>query len=430
MSAQLEILPEVKYRIQSIDYGTFLERRDESVILRQLKKDNKNQEASPPNTILTLARSIIHQQWTFIKRENTSSSVYEIRNLDDSDSWSLTACKAGSVTNDNIGTVTDPILAVDSNDAAEKYWRFILKSPGTSWDFYMMSEATSKLFAHVTLSTAPALQLQPISSIKPGAIMRALEINERFKNAHRYQFVIVSKGNGKCTIYSVKEKKYLNVTKNPNNSDQWLPTLETEEHVWNIRQLNNITWSICVDLEISKNQYGISTSITFSLTVKNSTFAHNQLWLIEPADAPGTDIYNVSSSLYDASYVIHNRAASAYWNAGGNPIKNIWCWPTTLETAKAAPNGTWNVTHDEYNHVRLQSPYAPNSWAAYGMTGSQSPVSWRLIPVSAHSQWYYITTDMTSLKPSVATNVNTGSAGAFTELVEGNESQMWEFIRI
>ena len=81
--------------------------------------------------------------------------------------------------------------------------------------------------------------------------MRALEINERYassithrrRNANRYQFVIVSKGNGKCTIYGVKEKKYLNVTKNPNNSDQWVPTLETKEHVWNIRQLNNITWS-------------------------------------------------------------------------------------------------------------------------------------------------------------------------------------------
>lgn len=135
MSGQLEILPEVKYRIQSIDYGTFLERRDDSVILRQLKEGNKNQEASPPDTTLNLACSTIHRQWTFIKRENSTSSVYEIRNLDGSDSWSLSACKTGSVTNDNIGTVTDPILAVDSNDAAGKYWRFILKSPGTSWDF-------------------------------------------------------------------------------------------------------------------------------------------------------------------------------------------------------------------------------------------------------------------------------------------------------
>lgn len=69
------------------------------------------------------------------------------------------------------------------------------------------------------------------------------DIIHRCKNANCYQFVIVSKGNGKCSVFSVKEKKYLNVTKNPNNSDQWLPTLETEEHVWNIRQLNNITWS-------------------------------------------------------------------------------------------------------------------------------------------------------------------------------------------
>lgn len=102
---------------------------------------------------------------------------------------------------------------------------------------------------------------------------------------------MVSKGNGNCTIYNVKEKKFLNVSKSPQSSDQWAPSLETMGRVWNIRQLNDITWSwvhfvsllsiclspnqrlgsICVDLEISRNKHGIPINITFALTVKDST---------------------------------------------------------------------------------------------------------------------------------------------------------------
>lgn len=37
---------------------------------------------------------------------------------------------------------------------------------------------------------------------------------------------------------------------------------------------------ICVELEISKNQYGISTSITFSLTVKNSTVGSSHVLIV------------------------------------------------------------------------------------------------------------------------------------------------------
>lgn len=134
MSGQFEILPGVKYRIQSIDYGTFLERRDDSTILRQEKEDSKNQAASPPNIAFTLYFLTTKQQWTFIRSDNTSS-VYEIRNLDDSDSWSLSNLQVGSKIIEDNTTVQDPILAVDSNDPSGKLWRFILKSPGTSYDF-------------------------------------------------------------------------------------------------------------------------------------------------------------------------------------------------------------------------------------------------------------------------------------------------------
>lgn len=133
MSENLEILPNVKYRIQSIDRGTFLERRGKSVILRQLKEDSKGQEASPPSIKFTLPVVTTNQQWTFIRRDD--SDVYEIRNLIGSDSWSLSNSQVGGSTNKYTGTVEDPILAVNSNNTSEKYWRLILKSPGSTYDF-------------------------------------------------------------------------------------------------------------------------------------------------------------------------------------------------------------------------------------------------------------------------------------------------------
>lgn len=48
---EVEILPGVKYRIQSVDYGTFLERSESSIILRPKKDFKKNQQASPPNIV-------------------------------------------------------------------------------------------------------------------------------------------------------------------------------------------------------------------------------------------------------------------------------------------------------------------------------------------------------------------------------------------
>ena len=42
-----------KYRIQSVDFGTFLERRDTSMVLRPLKVTSKNQEVSNLGRIIT-----------------------------------------------------------------------------------------------------------------------------------------------------------------------------------------------------------------------------------------------------------------------------------------------------------------------------------------------------------------------------------------
>jgi len=317
---ELTILPNVKYRIQNVDLGYVLERRDDNVVLRQPKEDNKEQE------------------WIFVK-PNPANSIYDIRNMEDTDTWYLSDAQAGFTTNEYTGTqgVQDPLQVSSS---AARYWRFILKSLTSSNDFYIMSNASSKLFVYAILPNAvPALKLQSISSIKPGTIFltenyqwRLIEVSPaslpdgtsapdgtmRFRirtlngnaihsvvgkktlsianegTGDQREFVIVSKGNGKCTILNAKEKKYINATK---VNDQWNPTLETvPAFEWDIRKTSEFTYSICAELEISKDKYGISFYDSFSFTVKDQNVilkpmksAHNQFWLIEPADAPPPD---------------------------------------------------------------------------------------------------------------------------------------------
>ena len=42
-----------------------------------------------------------------------------------------------------------------------------------------------------------------------------------------------------------------------------------------------------------------------------------------------------SPSIPDGTYLIKNRAADFFWNAGRNPIETVYFWPTTMATAKA-----------------------------------------------------------------------------------------------
>jgi len=74
------------------------------------------------------------------------------------------------------------------------------------------------------------------------------------------------------------------------------------------------------------------------------------------------------------------------------------------------------------------------------MTGSTSPVPWRLIPadgkIPADNKSYYLTTDVkcVSHNPRVPTvqehNSTSDVYGSMATLEEGDQRQMWEFIPI
>ena len=54
----------------------------------------------------------------------------------------------------------------------------------------------------------------------------------------------------------------------------------------------------------------------------------------EPMAIVQVQMHIESPSIPDGMYIIKNRAADLYWNAGHSPITTLYFWPTTLEQAK------------------------------------------------------------------------------------------------
>ena len=122
-------------------------------------------------------------------------------------------------------------------------------------------------------------------------------------------------------------------------------------------------------------------------------------------DCPGLSPMNPMAivqnlSIPDGRYVVKNRKADIFWNAGRNPIKNVDIYHGSMERAKESnfmqvnkhrllkcseDNSflKWDITHDANGNIFMTSPYAPSSWVGVGMAGSTVPVPWRLIPADS-----------------------------------------------
>jgi len=140
-----------------------------------------------------------------------------------------------------------------------------------------------------------------------------------------------------------------------------------------------------------------------------------------------------NESIPDGKYLIKNRAADIYWNSGANPITTVKFFPTTTEIAKLVNLLHWDITQDNNGNTCIRSVYSPSSWVGADMTRSMVPVPWRLIRVPADSKFYYLTTDMDhySQNPRVpAAQGEDHVPGSMATLKEGDQWQMWEFIRI
>jgi len=141
-------------------------------------------------------------------------------------------------------------------------------------------------------------------------------------------------------------------------------------------------------------------------------------------------------SIPDGKYVIKNRAvAHIYWCAGAaashNSIKTVHFYSTTMDMAKKHNFYQWDISQDADGNISMTSQYNSSLWVGADMSGSTVPVPWRVILVD--SKFYYLTTDTHySLNPwvPVARQGKDNDPGSMTSLKEGDQWQMWEFIRI
>jgi len=316
-----------RYRIQSVDMETFLERRNTDVVLRPRKKGNANQE------------------WNFVK---TRDNVYEIESVADSN-WILIA---------DISTGSTPFpLVLDQRPVPSN------QKTGTSWTFYTASQSNNQLYmvseelranrvknylvfvdsdGHASFkSDTDVKATQDFHRLDKGEdyAWRLVEVtpaslpdgdsNGQFrirtmnglvihtlpnqdtlstKNQNRGDhraWIIKDLGNGNCTIYNVEKKKYLATRL---VSDIWEVVLadnpplalmstgstaeqEKQSAPWRIEAMSDYTWSIYVMR--GTNREGFQGRDKLSLSLKNDTAilkpwktAHNQIWMIEPTDAP------------------------------------------------------------------------------------------------------------------------------------------------
>jgi len=139
-------------------------------------------------------------------------------------------------------------------------------------------------------------------------------------------------------------------------------------------------------------------------------------------------------SIPDGKYLIKNRAADLFWNAYQNPIKTVCFYRTTIEEAMKYKNTQWDIKQDTNGNISITSPYAPSQWVGAKMKGSRVPVPWRFIP-SDTSESYYLTMDMNRFSqnprvPAAKLDMDLNSPGSMATLNEGDQWQMWEFIRI
>jgi hypothetical protein len=309
----LEILENVRYRIQSVDFVTFLEQRSRSKYAMRPQKDSND----------------LKQQWTFVKVSTArdATPTYVIRNAHYNESFMNGA---------RLNTSTPPTGAVSPLDsssrlpqAATAKWK--LPPPNNSAArggnvFYMVTQQNA-LLRLVNSGSGPIIEqvanLDDIDSINQPEDYRwrilevspamlpngdgeyrirnlnretihtagdtVLSINEKGldRGNHRV-WEIKSKGNGKCTLKSVDKDGFLSTRR---SGDRWVPAFSASEKDWHIRCDNNFSYTIYVT---EKNEYGVISPFAISaddqiITLKPMKAAFSQIWLIEPTDAPSQD---------------------------------------------------------------------------------------------------------------------------------------------
>ncbi|GJJ11726.1 hypothetical protein Clacol_005964 [Clathrus columnatus] len=308
------VLPEVRYKIQNVDFGTFVEWRGKSQILLRAEKpgilrqqwyfekvgfktykiknaDNPTVTLSSTDSVLTASKDDIQNSWRIAAVPGRPSFFLVNVSKGVGDEDVLLSAPRGEI----VSVTRDTgISDLDQIGKPEEFrWRLIEVAPASLPDGdgqYRVRTLNGDAIHSATQGTRKVISIQN----QAAGPQRAWEVK--------------SQGNGRCTIKSIAEQSYLCAEK---VGGRWTPglskTLGTPLKpgmpfiTWRVKSISDFAYSFCIHLPLDPNEPTKETPMSLSVDQKtfpppdkiilkpmkeNSKAAHNQLWCIEAEDAP------------------------------------------------------------------------------------------------------------------------------------------------
>lgn len=316
-----------RYRIQSVDFETYLERRGETLVLRPLKITSENQEwvfvKQPEKDNIYEIEPVSSKRILIGQDTNGECSLFleekpiEIeRGTKTGTSWTL---YTASAFNDQLYIVNNDLR---DSKRVKSYLVYVDRKGDTTFNadlrvqsdqnFQMLSMGENYLWRliEVTPTCLPSGNLNDEYRIRTlnGMVIHSVPNRESLsiKNQSRgpqRAWTIQDLGNGNVTLYNTGAKKYL-ATKLID--DTWEPVLSEraplalestgstreEEDVkspYRIEEISEVCWSICIWRKSNRFRGRDQLSLSLkddTVILKPWKKAHNQLWMIEATDAP------------------------------------------------------------------------------------------------------------------------------------------------
>ncbi|KJA15442.1 hypothetical protein HYPSUDRAFT_48368 [Hypholoma sublateritium FD-334 SS-4] len=426
-----------RYRIQSVDFGTFLEKRDAGVVLRNLKPDRTQQwvfrkvqdnvfeiassedpdyllvgdKPSPFALRLDSGTNLAGSTWTFYIADSRLTDRLNFVSAEFTDSKRT---HNYLVHTDDYGVVsTGPDNRVRGGHNFQKWnpgddylWRLVEVNPASLPD--------ENLEGKYRIRTLNGMVIHSLTD------QDTLSILNQNRGDHR-AWNIKDMGNGMCTLYNVLKKKYL-ATKYI--SGRWIPvfsdappTAAEDDKInspWRIVALNDINWSIYV-LRSDDGTASSGIRDKFSLTLDEKTVilkrwkkAHNQIWMIEATDAPlpegnknagtgNTDVLQGSPLKQNVGYKFNSSdnagGIRVFYSSGTYAVSltnntDFTPSPISMEVKPSGQDGEVYI----FRAFGTQKHYL--TWNGYKVTVENNPYSWTI--EKAPNPAYYVIRDTQS----------------------------------
>ncbi|KAF8877303.1 hypothetical protein CPB84DRAFT_1795066 [Gymnopilus junonius] len=346
MPSDLNIQPNVRYRIQNVDFKTCLERRDDTNVVVRPQKD------------------VLEQQWVFVANSDGTYSVVNAQK-----SLGLDSSLDGS---EAVFGQGHKVICTTLTSATGKSWRLArdevrpddiyfvnadlgpggkslllsglpheptFKEVDTIQDFtriYQGYETRWKLVEDsATLlpygNNDYIIRTLPGHSVHSRPGTDSLFVSEQFSgDQRRWQFE--SRGNGVWTIKNIKEDAFLIPHKT--TDDEWVPILakasSDADKNWNIHNLGPVNYIFWVDRTVGNSRDPIRFALSLkennlNVVLRPNKLSHNQIWHIDLSNGPEPDApRQILPGLMEGEYQLQNLSASRFLvNLGTSVVNSI-----------------------------------------------------------------------------------------------------------